>query len=48
MWKEEIVNIDVVLAVIKSTVLVNRCTSNAGLFFGLCFSTISNFLLHFK
>ena len=48
MWKGEIVKFDVVLAVIKSTVLGNRCTSNAGLFFDLRFSTISTFFLHFK
>ena len=48
MWKGETVNFDVVLAVIKSTVLGNRFTSNAGLFFDLRFSTISTFLLHFK
>ena len=34
-------NFDVVLAVIKSTVSGNYCTSNAGLFFDLRFSTIS-------
>ena len=48
MWKEETVNFDIALAVIKSTVLDNRCTSNAGLFFDLHFSTISTFLLHSK
>ena len=35
MLKREIVNFDVVLAVIKSAVLGNRGTSNAGLFFHL-------------
>ena len=34
-------NFDVVLAVTKSTVSGNHCTSNAGLFFDLRFSTIS-------
>ena len=48
MWKGEIVNFDVVLAAIKYTVLGNRCTSNAGLFFDLRLSTIRTFLLHFK
>ena len=48
MWKREILNFDVVLAVTKSTVLCNRCTSNTGSFSDHRFSTISTYFLHIK